>query len=99
VGVQGRRRLKIEALIFDVFGTCVDWRTGVAREVAEATVRKGLAVDSLAFADSWRGRYQPAMEAIRSERRPYVDLDVLHRENLDFTLGLPSISMRKTEPR
>ncbi|MEM8787447.1 MAG: haloacid dehalogenase type II [Pseudomonadota bacterium] len=67
------------ALIFDVFGTCVDWRNSIAREVAAA----GLAVDPLAFADAWRAAYQPAMAPIREGRRGYTALDVLHRENLD----------------
>lgn len=67
------------ALIFDVFGTCVDWRSSVAREVSRALPD----LDPQAFADAWRGEYQPAMEEIRSGRRPYVALDVLHRENLD----------------
>jgi len=73
----------LQALIFDVFGTVVDWRTGVAREVGAAF---GGRVDALAFADAWRGRYQPAMERIRSGNRGYVPLDILHRENLDATL-------------
>jgi 2-haloacid dehalogenase len=73
----------VEALIFDVFGTVVDWRAGVAAEVARLLP----GVDAHAFADAWRGRYQPAMEAVRSGRRGYVPLDVLHRENLDATLA------------
>lgn len=68
------------AFIFDVFGTCVDWRTSVARDVAAALP----GVDALAFADAWRGEYQPAMERIRSGNRGYVPLDVLHRENLEI---------------
>lgn len=75
-----------QALIFDVFGTCVDWRTGVARETAAASKRLGVDVDPEAFADAWRARYQPAMQRIRSGARDYVDLDILHRENLDATL-------------
>lgn len=67
------------AFIFDVFGTCVDWRGSVARGVAEALPE----VDALAFADAWRGEYQPAMEAIRSGGRGYVPLEVLHLENLE----------------
>lgn len=78
--------MQVEALLFDVFGTCVDWRTGIAREVAAATAAKGLAIDSIGFADAWRDLYQPAMQKIRSGHRPYTDLDVLHRENLDATL-------------
>lgn len=68
-----------EALIFDVFGTCVDWRTSVAREVAVGLP----GVDVLAFADAWRAEYDPAMGRIREGRRGYVALDDLHRENLD----------------
>jgi 2-haloacid dehalogenase len=87
----------IEALIFDVFGTCVDWRTGVAREVARVAEAKKLVLDPLAFADAWRGRYDPAMQKIRSGERGYVDLDVLHRENLDDTLAAFGLSDRFDE--
>ena len=77
----------IEALLFDVFGTVVDWRTGVAREVDAFFADSERTIDSVAFADSWRAKYQPSMEEVRSGRRGYVVLDVLHRENLDATLA------------
>ena len=76
----------IRAVVFDVFGTCVDWRSCVAREVALAAGTLGVAVDSFGFADNWRSRYQPAMEEVRSGRRPWTILDVLHRESLDALL-------------
>ncbi len=69
-------------LFFDVFGTCVDWRSSVIRE-GEA-LRPG--ADWPAFADAWRGRYQPQLETVRSGRREWVVLDVLHREALDELL-------------
>jgi 2-haloacid dehalogenase len=72
--------------LFDVFGTCVDWREGVAREVAAAAARLGVAVDARQFADAWRGLYQPSMEEVRSGRRAWTILDVLHRESLDALL-------------
>lgn len=72
----------IRALLFDVFGTVVDWRTGIA----DAVLRAGLDVDPIAFADAWRARYEPKMEEVRSGGRPYAPLDVLHRENLDHVL-------------
>ena len=77
----------VKALVFDVFGTVVDWRSGVAREAAPFLARhdKG-AVDPGAFADAWRQRYQPAMEEVRSGRRAFTRLDVLHRENLSAVL-------------
>ena len=57
-----------KACFFDVFGTLVDWRTSIARE-AEAILKPlGHSLDWLAFADAWRGEYQPAMEEIRSGR-------------------------------
>ena len=76
------------ALFFDVFGTCVDWRTCVAREVADLAARLGRDdVDPEAVADAWRGLYQPQMETVRSGARPWVNLDVLHREALDVVLA------------
>ena len=77
----------VRALVFDVFGTVVDWRSGVAREAAPFLRRRGAkSVDPLAFADAWRASYQPAMEQVRSGRRPFTRLDVLHRENLETIL-------------
>lgn len=79
--------MKLEALLFDVFGTCVDWRCGVATAVARAAAARSLDLDSYAFADSWRSKYQPSMQEITNGNRDYVDLDVLHRENLDRTIA------------
>jgi 2-haloacid dehalogenase len=76
----------VRALLFDVFGTVVDWRSGVARESAPFLARHAPGADPAAFADAWRRRYSPAMEEVRSGRRPFVRLDVLHRENLTATL-------------
>jgi 2-haloacid dehalogenase len=77
---------EVRALVFDVFGTVVDWRSGVAREAAPFLARHGAGADPAAFADAWRARYQPAMQAIRSGARPFARLDVLHRENLEAIL-------------
>ena len=76
----------IKALVFDVFGTIVDWRNGVAREAATFLARHAPDRDPFEFADTWRREYSPSMEEIRSGRRRYVRLDVLHRENLVRTL-------------
>ena len=86
----------VKALLFDVFGTVVDWRSGVARAAAPFLARHGKAgADPAAFADAWRQRYQPAMEQVRSGKRPFVRLDVLHRENLEAML--PEFGMARGE--
>ena len=72
----------VRAFVFDVFGTVVDWRGGVAREAAPFLARHAAGADPGAFADAWRRRYAPAMAEVRSGRREFVRLDVLHRENL-----------------
>lgn len=77
----------IGALTFDVFGTVVDWRTSVIREGQAFGKPRGLSVDWGKFADAWRGLYQPAMEEVRSGRRPWAKLDELHRESLVRLLG------------
>ena len=75
------------AVLFDVFGTVVDWRSGVAREATAFFARHGIAdADAFAFADAWRDRYGPSMEEVSRGRRAFVRLDVLHRENLEATL-------------
>ncbi|MFI5399415.1 MAG: haloacid dehalogenase type II [Candidatus Binatia bacterium] len=85
----------MKALFFDMFGTVLDWRTGVARSVEAILKPRGYALDWLAFADAWRAQYQPGMEEVRSGRIPYTKLDILHRRMLDkilpgFTVtGLP----------
>lgn len=88
--------LQIKALLFDVFGTVVDWRSGVAREAGIFLNRHEVSVDAFEFADAWRRQYSPAMEEIRSGRRSFVRLDVLHMENLvkvltDFGVNVGSI--------
>ncbi len=77
---------RIKALFFDVFGTLVDWRSSVAREAQAILSPFGARLDFEAFADAWRGEYQPAMDEVRSGRLPFSRLDVLHRRNLDRVL-------------
>jgi len=73
----------IRAMFFDVFGTLVDWRTGVAREADRALRPLGYTLDWTRFADAWRAEYQPGMEEVRAGRIPFSKLDVLHRHNLE----------------
>jgi 2-haloacid dehalogenase len=77
---------QVKALFYDVFGTLTDYRTAIAREAEALLKPKGYALDWPAFADAWRGQYQPALEEVRSGRRPYCKLDILHRENLETVL-------------
>ena len=76
----------VRALVFDVFGTLVDWRGSIARESQAVLAPRGVAIDWLAFADAWRGQYQPAMEEVRTGQIPFSKLDVLHRRNLEVVL-------------
>jgi 2-haloacid dehalogenase len=76
----------IRALVFDVFGTLVDWRGSIAREAQAVLARRGVTTDWLGFADAWRAQYQPAMEEVRTGQIPFSKLDVLHRRNLEVVL-------------
>jgi 2-haloacid dehalogenase len=95
--VEGRFTPTIKALAFDVFGTVVDWRGSIAREMAALAAEKGLAIDGGAFADAWREGYAPAMQRVRSGELPWMRIDALHRLILDSLLprfGLEAL----TEP-
>ena len=76
----------VGALTFDVFGTVVDWRTGIVCDGEELGRAKGIDLDWTAFADAWRALYQPAMQRVRSGEIDWCVLDDLHRMNLDELL-------------
>jgi len=89
--VQAADRLRpelasVKALVFDTFGTVVDWRTSVTQEVDALAKRKGLTVDGAAFADAWRAGYGPSMNRVRTGELPWTTLDRLHRMTLDTLL-------------
>src|SRR5712691_2950124 len=73
----------VQVLVFDTFGTVVDWRSAVIAEGEQLGRAKGLKVDWAAFADAWRGGYGPSMNRVRSGALPWTKLDVLHRMILD----------------
>jgi 2-haloacid dehalogenase len=85
--MNGDLRGSVKALVFDVFGTVVDWRSSVIRELESLARAKGLALDCAAFADDWRGGYQPAMQRVRSGELPWTRIDDLHRMILDELLA------------
>jgi 2-haloacid dehalogenase len=95
--MANRSVTEVRALIFDVFGTLVDWRTSIAREARVLLSPLGIALDWNTFADQWRAQYQPTMEEVRSGRIPFSKLDSLHRRNLDVVLkdiGLDRVDER-----
>lgn len=77
------------ALVFDVFGTVVDWHGSVAREVRRA----GLPVDPEDFARAWRAGYAPAMDEVRHGRLPWTTIDGLHRRILDRLLAEAGLAL------
>ncbi len=83
----------LRAIVFDVFGTVVDWRGSIA---AEAT-RLKLPVEGGAFADAWRAGYQPAMQEVRSGALPWTNLDGLHRRTLSRALQQFGLQMPDPE--
>jgi 2-haloacid dehalogenase len=75
-------RSNLKVLAFDVFGTVVDWRGGVAAEMAAVAKDRHLTVDAAAFADAWRSKYLPYLNRIRSGEMPWQVLDGVHRASL-----------------
>lgn len=78
---------EIKALLFDVFGTVVDWRGSIVAEGEAWGETNGLAIDWARFADRWRAGYAPALDKVRQGKTPWATLDVLHRGLLDELLG------------
>jgi 2-haloacid dehalogenase len=92
--------VSVRALVFDVFGTVVDWRTSVTREVEALAKRRGVSVDGAKFADAWRAGYGPSMNRVRNGELPWTKLDHLHRMILDRILpefGIIGLSEAETD--
>jgi 2-haloacid dehalogenase len=82
----------VKALVFDVFGTVVDWRGSIIRELRLLGRRRKVQADWAAFADAWRAGYRPAMDRVRSGELPWTKIDDLHRMILDSLL--PKFGLR-----
>ena len=78
--------IKPKAIIFDVFGTVVDWRTSITLQCQESSEFRKLNIDCALFADKWRGKYRPFMYKVGSGKLPWTNLDDLHRMALDELL-------------
>jgi 2-haloacid dehalogenase len=87
----------IKALTFDVFGTVVDWRSSIIRELEALGQAKGLTLEWARFADEWRAQYQPSMERVRSGELPWTRLDNLHRMALDQLLAQHQVTALSEE--
>jgi len=90
----------VKALTFDVFGTVVDWRSSIIEEGRTLEREKGVKADWEAFADAWRGKYQPSLSRVRNGEAPWTNLDALHRASLDELLdefGITTLDEREKE--
>jgi 2-haloacid dehalogenase len=78
----------VKAMVFDTFGTVVDWRGSIVAEGESYwKPQKGMDIDWPAFADAWRGKYGPSMNRVRTGELPWTKLDDLHRMALDQNLA------------
>jgi 2-haloacid dehalogenase len=82
----------LEALMFDVFGTVVDFRTGIIREGRAMGAARGIQADWERCADLWRDQYQPLLSQVRDGQMPWANLDALHRMGLENVLAQMGIA-------
>jgi len=73
----------VRAILFDTFGTVVDWRASLIEELTAFGSARGIAADWTGLVDAWRGAYAPSMERVRKGELPWTILDDLHRASLE----------------
>ncbi|HET9142199.1 haloacid dehalogenase type II [Actinophytocola sp.] len=88
----------VKVLAFDIFGTTVDWWTGVGEQAGRLAAERGIQLDGAGFAEDWRGRYVPSMDRVRRGELPWENLDALHRRSLDDLLDEWGIGAAFDEP-
>lgn len=76
----------LRALTFDIFGTSVDWRSGVTVEARRLGSQRSVDADWERVADHWRSLYIPYMNRVRRGQLPWTNFDQLHRMSLDQVL-------------
>lgn len=72
-----------KAIVFDTFGTVVDWRSSLIADLTEYGKQLGISADWTALVDAWRAAYHPSMDRVRRGELPWTKLDALHRGSLD----------------
>ena len=86
---------EIRAILFDVVGSVVDWRTSLITDLTAWSAARGWTADWAGLVDDWRGAYAPSMDRVRKGELPWTILDELHRSTLaDLArkYGLPNLS-------
>ena len=87
----------VKAIVFDTFGTLVDWRTSLIAQLTGFGQERGLQADWMALADAWRSSYEPSLDKVRRGTIPWTVLDELHRSSLISLLddfGLSALTDR-----
>jgi 2-haloacid dehalogenase len=95
-----RRKDAPAALLFDVFGTLVDWRSSIITELEAFGASRAIAADWAALVDDWRAAYVPSMDRVRRGELPWLNLDALHRASLDVLLdryGIAGVGVLERE--
>ncbi len=75
--------MNVKALLFDVFGTVVDWRGSLVQELETWGRDRGITADWTGLIDAWRAAYAPSMDRVRRGALPWTNLDALHRASLE----------------
>ncbi len=71
------------AIVFDTFGTVVDWRSSLIADLSAYGAKRNVTADWTALVDAWRAAYHPSMDRVRKGELPWTKLDDLHRASLD----------------
>lgn len=71
----------MRAILFDVFGTLVDWRSSLIEQFQALERELGGTLPCVELTDRWRQQYKPAMDRVRNGQAPWQHLDQLHRQS------------------
>ena len=76
----------VTVLLFDVFGTTVDWRSSIVVELEQFGQTHGLSASWNDLADRWRAGFRNLQGKIARGEREWITMDQIHREVLDGLL-------------
>jgi len=89
--------MALRALVFDTYGTLVDWRTSVLDELTELVRTHRLAIEPASFLEAWRACYRAGMDEVNAGARPWTSVETIYRRRLDELLAQRGIALAEDD--
>jgi 2-haloacid dehalogenase len=87
----------VRAILFDVFGTVVDWRSSLINQFNNLHELRSISLSSEAIVDEWRVQSRALLDLVRDSKQPWLELDGIHRQSLKQILVAHGLELEDSQ--